>query len=661
MSEASEWSEGLIDALESQVCLVDEAGLIVAVNRAWVDFARQNGHASPDGFAGSSYLAVCDAVAESDPDAAAAASGIRAILRGEARPFSLEYDCDSPTQRRWFEATATGLRRGGAAFAVVVHTDISGRKRAEEALVESERRFRTLVENVPNIAVQGYDEKRRVVFWNAASEALYGYRREEALGRQLEDLIIPDPMKVGVIDAVDAWVNRGVAVPSGELVLRRKDGSPVSVFSSHVLLVNSRGEREMHCIDIDLTARKEAEEALHQRQSELAEANRRMEREASERQLAREALAAREAHYRLLFESNPLPMWVIDVESLSFRQVNEAAIRHYGYSKEEFLSMTVRDIRPPEDIPVFEVSVNRTETGVRHPGVFRHRKQDGSLIDVEITTHEIAFEGRRSRLVLAKDVTEQHRAETEVRRLNLELEERVRLRTAQLEEANRELEAFSYSVSHDLRAPLRAVDGYSGLLKEHLEGALDDGGRHLLDGIRAGAGRMDKLIGGLLALSRASRGELRAVAVDLNRLAREVLSEVLPPDGRERVEVLVSDLPPATGDPDLLRQLFQNLLSNAVKFSSRKEAPVIELGSCVREGAREYFVRDNGAGFDAGQGDRLFGTFQRLHSEKEFEGTGIGLSIVRRIVERHGGRVWAEGSPGEGATFRFTLGAGGRA
>jgi PAS domain S-box-containing protein len=245
-------------------------------------------------------------------------------------------------------------------------------------------------------------------------------------------------------------------------------------------------------------------------------------------------------------------------------------------------------------------------------------------------------------------------AERRIRELNLSLERRVAERTAELEAANRELESFSYSVSHDLRAPLRAVAGFAALLRSQHAAALPDAGRHQLERIEVNAARMGALIDDLLKLSRASMQELKRRPTDMEALARMAAHEATEHAARP-VEVVFHALPPAKGDHTLLQQVWANLIGNAVKYSRGAAAPRIEIGARRLDDAVEYYVRDNGAGFDPQQAARLFGLFQRLHSEEEFEGTGVGLALVERIVRRHGGQVGAEGAPGEGATFRFSL------
>jgi signal transduction histidine kinase len=254
---------------------------------------------------------------------------------------------------------------------------------------------------------------------------------------------------------------------------------------------------------------------------------------------------------------------------------------------------------------------------------------------------------------------EQRRLAERLAALNQVLERRVEERTAALEAANRELEAFSYSVSHDLRAPLRAIDGFAGLLAEESAPALGEEGRRHLDRVRDGCRRMDLLIGSLLALSRVTLAPLARRRLDLGALAREVLDEQLASRGRPPVTATVGALPAADGDPTLLRQVFTNLIGNALKYSSGRPGPRIEVGGRAGERENVYWVADNGAGFEPSASGRLFGVFQRLHSPREFEGVGVGLSIVKRIVERHGGSVRAEGAVEKGATFTFTLPAPG--
>lgn len=262
-------------------------------------------------------------------------------------------------------------------------------------------------------------------------------------------------------------------------------------------------------------------------------------------------------------------------------------------------------------------------------------------------------------LDLARRLMLERRRAAEEQRRRAELERRVAERTAQLEAANRELESFSYSVSHDLRAPLRAVDGFARMLEEDYGARLDEEGRRRLAVVRDSAQRMGRLIDGLLKFSRLGRAPLAASALDMAALVRGALEELGAAAAEPRVTIEIGALPAASGDPVLLRQVWLNLLENAVKFSARRDFPRIEVGGRGEEAQAVYWVRDNGAGFDMRYSDKLFGVFQRLHDPGEYPGTGIGLATVQRIVARHGGRVWAEGEPDKGATFYFSLPRGG--
>jgi light-regulated signal transduction histidine kinase (bacteriophytochrome) len=250
-----------------------------------------------------------------------------------------------------------------------------------------------------------------------------------------------------------------------------------------------------------------------------------------------------------------------------------------------------------------------------------------------------------------QDITERKRAGEEILRLNQALEERA----AELEASNKELESFSYSVSHDLREPLRTVDGFSRILQKDYADKLDAEGQRLINIIRGGTQKMAKLISDLLSFSRIGRKGMELSEIDMVELVEKVSMELRSAVPERKLRFNIKKLPTAQGDPAMIRQVMINLLSNAIKFTREKRLAVIEVGSIARDGENIYYVKDNGVGFDPEYKDKLFRIFQRLHSEEEFEGTGVGLAIVQRIIHRHGGRVLAEGEVGHGATFYFTL------
>jgi len=293
------------------------------------------------------------------------------------------------------------------------------------------------------------------------------------------------------------------------------------------------------------------------------------------------------------------------------------------------------------------IAIVSKEIAIRGRGPYRAigLKRDGSKFPMEIRVSEMEFGGREVRVTAIMDISER-----------LQAEEVLLQRTAQLEAANKELEAFAYSISHDLRAPLRSIDGFSRILQDEYAPHLEAEAQRYLNIVRDNAQQMGHLIDDLLSFSRLSRKPLDKQRVDVNQLVRQALDEVRRAQPDRSVELISGDLPPCEADPALLKQVWVNLLSNAFKFTGKREQARIEIGGQPDQDQPVYFVRDNGAGFDMQYADKLFGVFQRLHRAEEYEGTGVGLAIVKRVVDRHGGRVWAEAEVDRGATFYFTLG-----
>jgi PAS domain S-box-containing protein len=332
---------------------------------------------------------------------------------------------------------------------------------------------------------------------------------------------------------------------------------------------------------------------------------------------------------------------------------NQGAERIYGFSEEEALKMKIWNFIPSFLLNEAQEIASRVISGETIPSLETRRiTKHGKIIDV-LFTASVVFDTSsdlKSIAITERDITEQKAAETRTKTLNQELQKNVE----QLESTNKELESFSYSVSHDLRAPLRAIMGFSRIVQEDYSSGLDAEGLRLFGNIEGNAKKMGMLIDDLLEFSRLGRKEINKIEVDLNELVSMVLKEVVEASGHNP-SLKIKPLHNASADYSLLNQVLVNLVSNAVKYSGKVGSPVIEIGSDETDTEYIYYVKDNGAGFNMKYYDKLFGVFQRLHDPREFEGTGVGLAIVSRIITRHGGRVWAQAKVNEGATFYFSL------
>jgi PAS domain S-box-containing protein len=497
--------------------------------------------------------------------------------------------------------------------------DISVRKAAETHLAQMEGRYRGLLEAAPDAMVV-VNRGGEIVLLNVQAEKQFGYRRDELVGQKVKN-IIPEGfaerlLADGLRSAEDALAQQiGTGI---ELTGRRKDGGEFPI----EIMLSPLGSAE----GILVTA------AI---------------RDISVRKAAETHLAQMEGRYRGLLEAAPDAMVVVN-QGGEIVLLNLQAEKQFGYRRDELLGQKVKNIIPEgfaerlladglrsaEDALAQQIG-----TGIELTG----RRRDGSEFPIEIMLSPLGSAEGILVTAAIRDITERKRNESTLQEKNV-----------QLEAAVDELEAFSYSVSHDLRTPLRAIDGFSRILLKQYGPTLSEEPREYLQLVRDNTVQMGHLVDDLLAFSRLGRQALKKRQVATGAIVGQVLRDVRERAEGRSVSVSVGDTPSVWGDPALLKQVFINLIDNAFKYTRLRAEAVIEIGSRESGGERVFFVRDNGAGFDMQYADKLFGVFQRLHRAEDFEGTGVGLAIVQRIVQRHGGRIWAEAAVDRGATFYFT-------
>ena len=542
------------------------------------------------------------------------------------------------------EADHRSRLRGGP-----IDTDDNGRGRGVPP--HSERRFHALAENALDIVmVTGSDGTIR--YLSPSVERVLGHTPEEMLGTNTAEYVHPDDLERAFGELEALLSKPGVHPAAVETRVRHKDGSWRHLEGMATNLLDDPAVEGLVFNQRDVTDRVRAEE-------EVRRLNRELERRVAERTARLEAILAElgesEERYRAVVEQSAEGLYLVDGDTRRILETNPALQKMLGYTADELRGMELHEIVAHERADV-EANVERTlREGKRFIRERGYRRKDGSVVEVEIAASAIDYGEKRVICAAVRDITERRRAEEAMRRFNEELEDRVRRRTAQLQAANEELEALSSSVSHDLRAPLRAMTGFGRILMEDYGDALDEAGRDHLIRIQDAGKRMGAMIDDLLDLSRLARREMRHEEVDLSALARDVAEHLRRVDPGRRARFAVAEEISATGDAGLLRVVMENLLENAWKFTSKETEALIEFGAVGEGGGPVYYVRDNGVGFDETYADKLFAPFQRLHGEGEFEGTGLGLSTVARIVRRHGGTLWAEGEVGRGATFFFAL------
>jgi len=491
---------------------------------------------------------------------------------------------------------------------------------------EIDSRLAAIVENSDD-AILSKDLNEVITSWNKGAEKVYGYSKEEIIGKPVS-ILIPEEIQSEMPEMMKQ-IKKGISVVHFTTQRIRKDGRRISISLTISPVRDIRGSiTGSSIIARDVTAIKKLEKALGK--SEIL--------------------------FRSAFENAPFGVYLADADS-KFLRVNETFAKMVGYSKKELLHMTALDITYPGDIKKTRKNIDKMTGGpaddVRIEKRYVHKT--GEIIWVRISTKIIRDDNKKFLygIVNVEDITARKAADEKIVRLNKNLQNQAIM----LNNSNAELEAFSYSVSHDLRAPLRGIDGFSNALVEDYFDKLDDQAKDYIDRIRKATQRMGNLIDDLLMLSRVTRNEMQFKVVNLSAVAEKIsenLKKIAESDKR-KVKFIIAPEIYAIGDENLLEILLTNLFDNAFKFSSRNPNVVIEFGVTFSGKQRIMYIKDNGVGFDMKYAGKLFSPFQRLHSVKEFQGTGIGLATAKRITGRHGGKIWVKSKPEEGTVFYFIL------
>ena len=539
------------------------------------------------------------------------------------------------------------------------------------ALAHSEGRLAGIIQSAMDSIIT-VDDQQHIVLFNSAAEKMFRCVASEAMGQPITHFL-PKRFHAGHIHKFgETGVTNRAMGPENVLWAQRADGQEFQIEAS-ISHVVTGGKKLFTVILREVTERVQAEQAVRDAQARIAGIV--AERKQSEAELARQAVelvrSRQELETQKLMLQSVLDImieglvaadqqgkfiiWNPAAERIMGRGMSEEGgedwAKYYGVYLSDMVTQPTPEERPT--LRAIRGEVSTSELYIRNPDC-----PDGAWIEVSgspiIDKHGVIRGGVAS----IREITQRKKDELEIRKLNEELEQKVVQRRAQLEGANHELEAFTYSVSHDLRAPIRHIASFSKILSEDFGPAMEPEALRLLQRIESGTHRMMLLVDGLLSLSQLGSQSLNLSLADLNAIVNGVISALQPEcDGRD-VEWRIARLPALRCDPILMGQVFQKLLSNALKYSSRRTKALIEIDSIQQPGLLPViFVRDNGAGFDMQYADKLFGVFQRMHTESEFEGTGVGLATVHRIIQKHGGRIWAEAEVDRGATFYFTLAA----
>src|SRR5947208_2987169 len=542
----------------------------------------------------------------------------------------------------------SGKLRG---FSKVLH-DVTERKQVEEALRESQAQLTGIIQSAMDTIIT-VDDQQRIVLFNAAAEKMFRCSASDAVGQSIERFI-PQRFRSQHAGHIRRFGETGVTSRGmgtlGALWAVRADGEEFQIEAS-ISQIETRGKKLFTVILRDVTERKQAEAELARRAAELARSEQALR---VQTRMFQSVLDSMDEGLVTADENGKFLLWNPAAEKILGMGAMDLSIQewapHYGCYLPDAVTPFPTDQLPlvrairgePADVEMF-VRNPKLEQGVWIEVTGRPLKDEDGVL--------------RGGVVAFRDVTRTKASEREIRKLNDELEQRVVQRTAQLEAANKELETFTYSVSHDLRAPLRHIGGFSKILVEEFGPVLDPTAQHYLQRIEEGTRRMGVLVDELLNLARVGRHSLSLQVTGLNSIVAELVSMLKPESEGRQVEWIIADLPFVECDPILIKQVLQNLMANALKFTRPRPRAVIEIGQVEENGNPAVFVRDNGVGFSMKYADKLFGVFQRLHRPEDFEGTGIGLATVQRIIQKHGGRGWVEAELDRGATFYFSLGA----